>query len=204
VALVKRDPILFYFDLASPYAYFASLRIDALAARHGRKVDWRAFMVGAAFQTTGAKPLVHQGPKGDYSRHDWERTARRMRLKFALPAGFPTALLPPSRIFWWIKAQDSVKAAAYAKAVMNAYFGGQEDMTSIDIAAGHVIPLGLSREQAAAAAQDAAWKQHLKMETDAAIALGAFGSPFLFVDGEPFWGNDKLDEIENWLARGGW
>jgi 2-hydroxychromene-2-carboxylate isomerase len=204
VAVVSKEPIVFYFDLASPYAYFASLRIDALAARHRRTVDWRAFMVGAAFQTTGAKPLVHQGPKGDYSRRDWERIARRMRLKFALPPGFPTALLPPSRIFWWMKAQDPAKATAYAKAVMGAYFGQQEDMTSVDIAAGYAAAQGFSREQAAAAAQDPVWKQHLKMETDAAIALGAFGSPFIFVDGEPFWGNDKLDEVENWLARGGW
>jgi len=204
VAVVTTGPIHFYFDLASPYAYLASHRVDAIAARHGRTIDWRVFLVGAAFQTTGAKPLVHQGPKGDYSRHDWDRQARRMGIRFGLRDDFPMALLAPSRIYYWIKAQDAGKAVSYAKSVMSAYFADQQDLASIDIAAGLVTPLGLSSEEAAAAAQDPAWKQHLKTETDAAVARGAFGSPFLFVGGEPFWGNDKLDDLELWLAKGGW
>jgi 2-hydroxychromene-2-carboxylate isomerase len=47
-------------------------------------------------------------------------------------------------------------------------------------------------------------KDRLRAETEAAIEKGVFGSPFVVVDGEAFWGADRLDQVEAWLARGGW
>jgi 2-hydroxychromene-2-carboxylate isomerase len=46
-------------------------------------------------------------------------------------------------------------------------------------------------------------KEKLKVEVDAAIAKGVFGSPFVIVDGEPFWGTDRFDQVDKWLATGG-
>jgi len=47
-------------------------------------------------------------------------------------------------------------------------------------------------------------KDKTKLAVDAAIAKGVFGSPYMVVDGEPFWGMDRLDQMEKWLATGGW
>ncbi len=47
------EPIDFYFDFSSPYGYLGSLSIDAVAAKHGREVTWRPYMMGAAFPITG-------------------------------------------------------------------------------------------------------------------------------------------------------
>ena len=47
-------------------------------------------------------------------------------------------------------------------------------------------------------------KERLKAQTQAAIERGVFGSPFIFVDGEPFWGADRLPQVEAWLSKGGW
>jgi 2-hydroxychromene-2-carboxylate isomerase len=47
-------------------------------------------------------------------------------------------------------------------------------------------------------------KDRLRQETDAAIERGVFGSPYFIVDGEPFWGNDRIDELDRWLQTGGW
>ena len=47
-------------------------------------------------------------------------------------------------------------------------------------------------------------KERLRSETEAALAHGVFGSPFIIVDGEPFWGHDRLEQAERWLATGGW
>ena len=55
-----------------------------------------------------------------------------------------------------------------------------------------------------AALADEAVKNRTREIVDAAVAKGAFGSPFFFVDGEPFWGSDRLDQIERWIATGGW
>jgi len=60
--------IEFWFDFSSGYAYFAAQEIDALAARHGRTVLWRPFMLGAAFKVTGATGLSRTPMKGDYAR----------------------------------------------------------------------------------------------------------------------------------------
>jgi len=64
--------------------------------------------------------------------------------------------------------------------------------------------LGIGRDALLAAVADPAIKERLKRSTAAAIERGVFGSPFVFVDGEPFWGADRLPQIDAWLARGGW
>ena len=64
--------------------------------------------------------------------------------------------------------------------------------------------LGIGRAALEAALQDPRIKDRLRAEVDAAIRRGVFGSPFFFVDGQPFWGHDRLDHVERWLETGGW
>ena len=64
------DPVEFYFDFSSPYAYLATAEIDALAAKHHRYVTWKPMMLGIALKLTGNKPLVDVPLKGDYMRRD--------------------------------------------------------------------------------------------------------------------------------------
>ena len=56
----------------------------------------------------------------------------------------------------------------------------------------------------AAALDEPAVKERARREVEAAIAAGVFGSPFFIVDGEPFWGSDRLPMVEEWIRRGGW
>jgi 2-hydroxychromene-2-carboxylate isomerase len=63
---------------------------------------------------------------------------------------------------------------------------------------------GFAKEAVLAALADPAVKERLKTETDAAIANNVFGSPYIVIDGEPFWGADRLDQVDKWLATGGW
>jgi len=63
-----KSPIDFYFDFSSPYGYLASEKIEALAARHGRSVDWHPILLGIVFRETGAKSLTEVPLKGNYSR----------------------------------------------------------------------------------------------------------------------------------------
>ena len=64
--------------------------------------------------------------------------------------------------------------------------------------------MGVDGAALAAALDDPAVKERAKREVEAAIAAGVVGSPFFIVDGEPFWGNDRRDQVEHWLATGGW
>jgi len=64
-------------------------------------------------------------------------------------------------------------------------------------------PYGYLAAAARAAIDDPAIKEALQREVELAIGRGVFGSPFIIVDGEPFWGLDRFDQIERWLATGG-
>jgi 2-hydroxychromene-2-carboxylate isomerase len=197
------DPLLFYFDFSSPYGYLASQRIDALAARHGRTVDWRPMLLGVAFKQTGSAPLTSVPLKGDYSRRDFARTARYNGIEFRMPSRFPIAGQAPSRIVLWQKSVRPEGAIPVAKALYRAYFVDDRDISDPDIAADAAAQAGADRAGARAAIDDPAIKDALRREVEGALAKGVFGSPFVIVDGEPFWGFDRFEQIDRWLATGG-
>ncbi|OAN46634.1 2-hydroxychromene-2-carboxylate isomerase [Paramagnetospirillum marisnigri] len=196
--------IAFYFDFSSPYGYFAAVQADELERRTGRAVEWKAIMVGSAFKASGNKPLVDQPLKGAYSRHDWERMGRLLQVPYRLPDRFPIPTLAPSRAFWWLADGDPVQAKAYAKAVYHAYFADGRDISDPGVAAEIGREIGVDADVLALAIQDETWKQRLRAETETAIAAGVFGSPYFLVDGEGFWGADRMAMVEDWVKRGGW
>ncbi len=198
------DPIEFYFDFSSPYGYLAVQEIDQIGERHGRSVVWKPILLGAIFPTTGSQPLLNIPLKGDYARIDLPRVARRIGVPFVLPTPFPFMSVAAARAFYWLADQDVARAKDFAKAVFHGSFGEGRDMSGagavVEIAGG----IGIDPAALGAALQDQAIKDRLRAEVDGAIAKGVFGSPFFLVDGEPFWGNDRLYDVDRWLETGGW
>jgi 2-hydroxychromene-2-carboxylate isomerase len=194
------EPIDFYFDFSSPYGYLASTEIDGLAARHGRSVTWRPFVLGAAFKLTGQRALTEQPLRGDYARRDFARSARLLGVPFKMPEPFPFFALAASRACYWVEAPSQAKALA--KVVYHAAFGEGRDITPVAVVA--EIARGLGIQGLEQGLEQPATKAALRDATDQALARGVFGSPFFIVDGEPFWGHDRLDQLDRWLATGGW
>jgi 2-hydroxychromene-2-carboxylate isomerase len=178
-------------------------RIDALAAKFGRTVDWHPMLLGVAFKETGMAPLTAIPLKGEYSKRDFLRTARLNGIRFRMPEKFPVATQAPARIMLWLKRSDPALAVRVAKAIYHAYFVEGADISAPDAAAAIAAKEGVDPVAARAAVDEPANKEALKREVEGAIARGVFGSPFVFVDGEPFWGFDRFDQIERWLATGG-
>lgn len=198
-------PITFYFDFSSPYGYLAAQRIDAVAAEHGATVTWRPYLLGAAFKLTGQSPLLGVPVKGDYAYRDIARSARQLGVPFALPDPFPFSAVALSRAFYWLEeAQDADAAKAFARRAYHAVFGQARDLAKPPAVIALLTEHGIDRAAAEAALTDPAVKERLRTEVDAALARGAFGSPFIFVGDEPFWGYDRLPDIAAWLAKGGW
>jgi 2-hydroxychromene-2-carboxylate isomerase len=197
-------PIDFYFEFASPYGYLASTQIDALAARHGRTVDWHPMMLGAAFKETGARPLTQTPLKGPYLLHDVPRFARLLGVPLTLPPVMPMNSLAASRACVWLEETDAGQAKRLAQALFHAHWGGGRDLSAPEAVADIAAPLGIDRARLLIAVADQRIKDRLKAQTEAAIERGVFGSPFIFVDGEAFWGADRLAQVEAWLARDGW
>jgi 2-hydroxychromene-2-carboxylate isomerase len=198
------DPARFYFDLSSPYGYFAALKIDDLCAGFGRDVTWHPMMLGAAMKITGARPLADIEMKGDYCKRDWDRLARFMEVPWTLPDPFPIATIAAARAFYWLGDDDPALAKRFALAAYDTYFGQGRDISDAETVADFAEPLGIDRDALLAAVQDPAVKQRLKDETQSAIEAGVFGSPFFIIDGEPFWGADRLWMVKRWLKSGGW
>ncbi len=199
-----KAPIDFYFDFSSPYGYIAATQIDAIAARNGRAVNWRPILLGVVFKTTGMGPLPSVPMKGEYSMHDFARSARLYGVPYAMPKQFPFNAVQPSRVFYWLNGRDAGLARRFAQAAFHATFPGQQDIAAAEACAGIAATLGVKREETLAAVNDPAVKEKLRVEVDAAIKRGVFGSPFIVVDGEKFWGADRLDQVERWMKTGGW
>ncbi len=198
------QPIDFYFDFSSPYGYFAAAKIDALAAKYDRATIWRPILLGAVFKITGQQPLTTIPMKGSYAQHDLLRSARWFSVPFKFPGKFPVATTAACRAFYWLNDRDPPAARTLAQALYRAYFAEDRDISNPEITANVAAKLGHDKDAVIQAVNDAAVKERLKTEIDAAIERGVFGSPYIIVDGEPFWGSDRLDQIEQWLAKGKW
>lgn len=193
----------FYFDFSSPYGYLASEKIDEIAARHGRQVDWRPILLGVVFRETGCAPLTQIPLKGEYSLRDFARSARFLGVPYTQPASFPIATQHAARAYYWLHDQPQGTARAFAHAVYRAYFSAGRDISQLDVVLDLAVQYGADRDILAAALAGQTLKERLKDECAAAIAQGVFGSPYLVVDGEPFFGADRLPQIERWLESGG-
>jgi 2-hydroxychromene-2-carboxylate isomerase len=196
-------PIDFYFDFSSPYGYLGAQMIEALAAKHGRAVAWHPVLLGVIFKETGGAPLTMVPIKGDYSKRDFERSARFHGVEYRPPSKFPIATQAPARIVLWLLGRDAALAVRVAKALYRAYFVDDVDISDPDRAAAIAATQGVDAAAARAAVEDPAVKDALKAEVAAALARGVFGSPFVIADGEPFWGVDRFDQLDRWLAAGG-
>lgn len=194
----------FYFDFSSPYGYFASTRLDALAARHGYTCRWHAMLLSPAFQASGNVRLIDQPIKGAYSRHDWDRVARLEGIPYRFPEPFPVGTVAAARAFWWLDAERPALAKPFGHAIFAAYFAEGRNISERTVVAQVGETVGIDSAELLAAIERPEFKAKLREETDGAIARGVFGAPFVMVDGEPFWGFDRLPMIEEWLRRGGW
>ena len=197
-------PIIFYFDYSSPFAYLAAHKINALVRLYGREVDWRPTLLGAVFKLNGNKPLMDQPLKGAYSRRDLDRSARLMGIPLRFPESFPFLSVAAARATWWLKGRDEALAQKSALALFNAAFQEKKAIDNTEAVIEIFAANGVDADELRAALNDPVVKEKLKDEVDASIEAGVCGAPFFLVDGEPFWGADRLDHVERWLSTGGW
>lgn len=203
---LPRSEVQFYFDFISPFGYFASLRIDALAAHYGRQVEWTSMLLGVSVLKVMNIPAIVSLPlKGQYIVHDAKRYARRRGIAFAREASAPSSRpVLAGRAFAWAKAQDATRAKALAQRIFERYFVQCQDIGDPAVIEECVTASGLCWAGFKASLEDGTAAKYLKENVDRSLSRGVFGSPFFIVDDEPFFGVEKLELLEDWLAQGGW
>lgn len=198
------NPIHFYFDFSSPYGYLAAEQIESLGKRANHEVVWHPILLGVIFKATGGQPLTLAPMKGDYSLNDFKRSAAFYGLTYNPPTTFPIATQNPCRAVLWAQKQDAQKAKQLALALYRGFFVQDRDIGKLDVIADIATTQGFDADALIAAIQTDEIKNELKTKVEAVVAQKIFGSPFFVVDGEQFWGADRLPMLEKWVTQGAW
>jgi 2-hydroxychromene-2-carboxylate isomerase len=195
-------PLEFWFEFGSTYSYLATMRIEALAQRHGVPLMWKPFLLGPIFQSLGwdTSPLVLQKEKGAYTWRDMERQCAKYGLPWRRPSVFPRRALLPMRVA--VAAAHEPWMGDYCRGIMQLAFAQDRDIDTRDAVAEVLEALGVPVERWLAAAQAQDNKGLLREQTEQARARGVFGAPTFFVGAEMFWGNDRLEDTMLLAAQG--
>jgi len=199
------EPIVLYTDLISPFGYLGAVGLGPIAEKHGRTIDWRPFLLGVTvMQVMGLPPVPETPLKGPYALADQPRCFRLMGLEHNPPPERAMQPLAPNRALAWLRERDPALAVRFGLAVGRAHWSEGRNMSTPQALAEVAEPLGIKGPELIAAVQEPEVKAKLKSHVDAAIARGVFGAPTFDVDGELFWGHDRLYMVERWLETGGW
>ena len=187
--------IEFFFDCSSPWTYLAFENIQPLAAERGAEMVWRPFLVGGVFNTinpsvyqTRATPVPAKAAYMLKDMQDWARLAG-LAIKFP-PTVFPVSSVKAMRAC--LVAEPEGKLVAFARAVFQAYWGDDLDISHDEVLARIAARVGLP-DGLLAHAGSPEIKAALRANTDELITRGGFGSPTIFVNGaDMYFGNDRL------------
>ena len=191
----------YYFTTISPWAYLAGNRLGEIAARHGATVTYRPMDIARVFQQTGGKP-VHERPQ---ARQDYRlQEIRRAQVKTGLPltthpAFFPTNPAPASYAISAAQAAGGGDLGALTHGLMRACWAEERNIAEDSVIRDCLIAAGFDAGLADSGLLSGAVAY--EENTEMALKIGAFGSPFYVVDGvEKFWGQDRIDDLDAHLA----
>lgn len=185
-----------FFDLGSPASYLAWTQLPSLCARHGATLQWRPMLLGGVFQATGNASPAAVPAKARYSLVDLQRYATRYGVPLSFSRFFPINTLTLMRGAIGFQLKQPQHFEAYLKAVFNGIWVEQQNLGDPQVLASVLTAAGLSVEAFLALVADVEVKEALKTATAEAVARGVFGAPTCFVEGEMFFGQDRLEFVE--------
>lgn len=194
-------PIRFYFDFASPYAWFALPHVAKLAQQHGRALEMRAILLWAVLKEQKVTPPFESPARKAYLLADIERSAAFHGRKLHLPLRIPFSAHLAARFFHGAQQENPQGAAALAEDILAACFERGEDITALAALQAIGLRHGLDAERVAALAASADNRALLASCVDEAVAAGVTGSPFMILDGEGFFGADRVPQLA-WRLEG--
>jgi 2-hydroxychromene-2-carboxylate isomerase len=178
------------------------MRFEAMARAAGGRPAWRPFLLGPIFQTLlgfADSPFNHNPSRGRYMWRDMERRCASYGLPFRRPSVFPRSSLLAARVALLGEAEPWI--GHFLRAVFTANFAEDRDIGRPEVIASILEALSLPAEALLERACDARNKQRLRERTEEAAARGIFGAPTFVVEGELFWGDDRLADALAWPGR---
>lgn len=194
------EPIRFYFDFGSPYAYFALKPLRTLAAKYDREIALRPVILWAVFKAQGLSDPMAADARKSYMLADMARSADYFGVPFQLPVNFRKSTHRASRLYYSLVEERPELGMAVATAIFESAFVRGADITDPEAIAEVQAAAECDRTLLGAKIESATGRNRLQEAVDSAVRDGALGSPFFIVDGEGFFGADRLSQID-WRLR---
>jgi 2-hydroxychromene-2-carboxylate isomerase len=184
----------FYFDFVSPYAWVASHQLTELRKCTPVKVRFVPVLFAGLLDHHANFGPAEIPAKRRYTFQDAQRWAVYLGLEFRSPPAHPFNPLKPLRVTSTVDDDDLRETLAMK--LLDAAWSGGRDVTSDSVIDEVATSIGLDGKDVLARSQSDEIKRKLRLQTESAIQAGVFGIPSFVVDGELFWGSDRLHFLE--------
>jgi 2-hydroxychromene-2-carboxylate isomerase len=193
--------VQFWFDVGSPAAYLAWHRLPKIARDEGASIDYRPMLLGGVFQATGNHSPMTIPLKSRYMHDDLARFARRDGTPYEHNPFFPINTLMLMRGAVGLQMREPARMLAYVDAVYRAIWAEGKNMNDPAVVAGVLQQAGFDAQALLALTADPEVKERLKAVTAEAVERGVFGAPTFFVGSHMYWGQDRLDFVQQALRE---
>ena len=194
--------IEYFFAPQSPWTYLGHQRLQDIAAAAGARIDLKPADYGRIFALSGGLPVAKRAAQRQaYRLVELRRFSQHLGVPLnPQPVHFPVPGDDAARLIIAVQQHDgSAAALAFTAALMRALWVQDRHIADPATLAALLAEQGLTAQRLRDSQQPAA-QQIYDAHTERAIALGVFGAPTYAVDGELFWGQDRLDFLQRRLA----
>ena len=195
-----------FYSLSSPWAYFAGPRLVDIARRHHARLILKPYDFQAVVTQTGGVPLRTRPPaRHTYHALELDRWRKYLGMPMNLaPRYYPELITDPDwnkRPGWMVIAaqEQGLDAARLSHALLRALWAEERDTAQAEVRIAVANENGLDGAALHAAEISASVQALYKRFSDEAVAQGIFGAPIFVLDGERFWGQDRLDFLDRAL-----
>jgi len=194
----------YYFAPQSPWSYLGHAKLIELARQYDVRIELKPMDLAKVFSVSGGLPLAKRPPQRQaYRLVELQRWSAYRNLPLNLQPKFaPTSGDPAAKLIIAVKIAHGTEAAlALTGAVMRAFWAEEKNITDVETLIALVNAAGHDGNALWKSSETAAVKNEYEQYTNEAIAASVFGSPWYIVDGESFWGQDRLDFVERAFSK---
>lgn len=190
----------YYFATLSPYCYLAGLRLEEVAQKHGATIHYKPFDIIAAFARTGGTPPKDRHiSRIEYRAQELVRQAKKLGMPFHLkPAHWPTNGAPAAYAFIAAQNAGGGDLGKLAHVIMRCVWADEKDIAQDDVVRACLTEAGFDPKLADSGLLEGAETYARNLEE--AVERGVFGAPFYIVDDQRFWGQDRIADLDLYLA----
>lgn len=185
----------FFFDLGSPATYLAYTQLPKICEQTDSQLLYRPMLLGGVFKVTGNVSPITVPAKGRYMFQDLDRYAKRYGVPLKFNPNFPINTLMLMRAVTGMQLRHPERFQAFIDCLFHALWVEGRSLDDPATIAAVLTPKGFDPNEVLALTADEAVKTALKENTEEAVRRGVFGAPSMFVEGQLFFGQDRLDFV---------